>query len=126
MKDEIKIVIADDHPIFRNGLRQLLEIEPNFKIVGEADNGEAALKLIAETKPDIAILDIDMPEKDGFEVAGTLFAKAIAVKIIFLTMHKNKKLFNAALNIDVKGFVLKDSAMADLINAIKAVSRGEN
>jgi DNA-binding NarL/FixJ family response regulator len=126
MNDEIKIVIADDHPIFRNGLRQLLETMPNFKIVGEADNGEAALKLITEKKPDVAILDIDMPEKDGFEVAQSLFNKSIPVEIIFLTMHKNKKLFNAALNIEVKGFVLKDSAMADLINAVKTVSRGQN
>ena len=126
MTDEIKIIIADDHPIFRNGLRQLLETEAKFKIIGEADNGENALKLITAEKPDVAILDIDMPEKDGFEVARSLFSNSIPVKIIFLTMHRDKKLFNAALNIDVKGFVLKDSAMADLIGAVKAVSRGES
>lgn len=126
MKDEIKIIIADDHPIFRNGLRALLESESKFKIIGEADNGETALQMIASEKPDVAILDIDMPEKDGFEVAQSLFNKSIPVEVIFLTMHKNKKLFNAALNIDVKGFVLKDAAMADLINAVKAVSRGQN
>lgn len=126
MKNEIKIVIADDHPIFRNGLRQLLETVPNFKIIGEADNGEAGLKLITSLKPDVAILDIDMPEKDGFEVARTLFAQSVPVEVIFLTMHKNKSLFNAALNLNVKGYVLKDSAMADLINAVKAVSTGQN
>jgi DNA-binding NarL/FixJ family response regulator len=126
MKNEIKIVIADDHPIFRNGLRQLLETVSNFRIIGEADNGEAALKLIGGAKPDVAILDIDMPEKDGFEVARALFAQTAAVEIIFLTMHKNKSLFNAALNLGVKGYVLKDSAMADLINAVKAVSFGQN
>ncbi|MBX7173629.1 MAG: response regulator transcription factor [Pyrinomonadaceae bacterium] len=126
MNNELRIVIADDHPIFRNGLRQLLETETGFKIIGEADNGEAALKMIASEKPDVAILDIDMPEKDGFEVANALFSKSIPVEVIFLTMHRNKKLFNAALNIEVKGYVLKDSAMADLINAVKAVSRGQN
>jgi DNA-binding NarL/FixJ family response regulator len=126
MTDEIKIVIADDHPIFRSGLRTLLESAPNFKVIGEADNGETALQLIASEKPDVAILDIDMPEKDGFEVANTLFNKSVPVEIIFLTMHKNKKLFNAALNIDVKGFVLKDAAMADLINAVKSVNCGES
>ena len=126
MKNEIKIVIADDHPIFRSGLRQLLETATNFKVIGEADNGENALQMIISEKPDVAILDIDMPEKDGFEVAQSLFSKSIPVEVIFLTMHKNKKLFNAALNIDVKGFVLKDSAMADLINAVKSVSQGEN
>ena len=126
MKPEIRIVIADDHPIFRNGLRQLLETVPNFKIIGEADNGEAALKLITGAQPDLAILDIDMPEKDGFEVARTLFAQSVPVEVIFLTMHKNKSLFNAALNLGVKGYVLKDSAMADLINAVKAVSLKQN
>lgn len=126
MSNEIKIVIADDHPIFRNGLRQLLETESKFRVIGEADNGETALDLICESRPNVAILDIDMPEKDGFEVAQTLYNKSIPVEVVFLTMHKNKKLFDAALNIDVKGFVLKDSAMADLINAVKAVSRGEN
>jgi DNA-binding NarL/FixJ family response regulator len=126
MKDEITIIIADDHPIFRSGLRTLLESAPNFKVIGEAENGETALQMIASTKPDVAILDIDMPEKDGFEVAQTLFSKSIPVGVIFLTMHRDKKLFNAALNIDVKGFVLKDSAMADLINAVKVVSRGES
>ena len=126
MKNEIKIVIADDHPIFRNGLRQLLETVPNFKIIGEADNGEAALKLITGAKPHVAILDIDMPEKDGFEVARALFAQSLIVEVIFLTMHKNRSLFNAALNLGVKGYVLKDSAMADLINAAKAVSQGQN
>jgi DNA-binding NarL/FixJ family response regulator len=126
MTEEIKIVIADDHPIFRSGLRNLLETAPNFKVIGEADNGETALQLITSAKPDVAILDIDMPEKDGFEVANTLFNKSAPVEVIFLTMHKNKKLFNAALNIDVKGFVLKDAAMADLINAVKSVNRGES
>src|SRR5262249_27718509 len=90
------------------------------------DNGEAALKQITSLKPDVAILDIDMPEKDGFEVARTLFAQSMPVEVIFLTMHKNKSLFNAALNLNVKGYVLKDSAMADLINAVKAVSLGQN
>ncbi|HVE59849.1 MAG TPA: response regulator transcription factor [Pyrinomonadaceae bacterium] len=126
MNDEIKIVIADDHPIFRSGLRQLLETVANFKIIGEADNGEAALRLTHDIKPDVAILDIDMPEKDGFEVARSLFTDSIPVEVIFLTMHKNKSLFNAALNLGVKGYVLKDSAMADLINAVKAVCAGQN
>lgn len=126
MKNEIRIVIADDHPIFRNGLRQLLETVANFRVIGEADNGEAALRLITSAKPDVAILDIDMPDKDGFEVARSLFAHSTPVEVIFLTMHKNKSLFNAALNLGVKGYVLKDSAMADLINAVKAVSLGQN
>lgn len=126
MTDEIKIIIADDHPIFRQGLRQILETAPKFKVVGEADNGEVALKLIAESKPDVVILDIDMPKKDGFEVARTIFAASVPVKIIFLTMHKNKKFFNSALNLGVTGYVLKDSAITDLINAVNTVISGQN
>lgn len=126
MKAEITIVIADDHPIFRQGLRQLLEGVANFKIVGEADNGEIALRLISESRPDVAVLDIDMPEKDGFEVARILFSYSSPVALIFLTMHKDRSLFNAALNLGVKGYVLKDSAMAELIEAIKAASNGQN
>ena len=126
MKSEITIVIADDHPIFRQGLRQLFEGVVNFKIVGEANNGGDAFKLISELKPDVAVLDIDMPEKDGFEVARQLFSQSSPVGLIFLTMHKDKALFNAALNLGVRGYVLKDSAMADLISAVKAASAGQN
>lgn len=126
MSEEIRIVIADDHPIFRSGLAQLLKTEEKIKMVGEASDGEKALTVIRENLPDVVILDIDMPEKGGFEVAGELNSERIAVEIIFLTMHKNESLFNAALNIGAKGFVLKDSAMEDILNAVKAVSKGEN
>ena len=126
MSDRIRIVIADDHPIFRSGLAQLLKTEEKIKIVGEASDGEIALAAVRENLPDIVILDIDMPEKGGFEVAGELNSARIPVEIIFLTMHKNESLFNAALNIGAKGFVLKDSAMEDILNAVKAVSRGES
>lgn len=126
MSKEIRIVIADDHPIFRSGLAQLLKTEEKIKVVGEASDGEKALTAIREALPDVAVLDIDMPEKGGFEVANELNSARIPVEIIFLTMHKNESLFNAALNLGAKGFVLKDSAMEDILNAVKAVSRGEN
>ncbi len=126
MSKEIRIVIADDHPIFRSGLAQLLKTEEKIKIVGEAADGEKALAVIRENLPDIVVLDIDMPEKGGFEVAGELNSAQILPEIIFLTMHKNESLFNAALNIGAKGFVLKDSAMEDILNAVKAVSKGES
>lgn len=126
MSRQIRIVIADDHPIFRSGLAQLLKTDERIIIVGEAENGEKALTLIRETLPDVVILDIDMPEKGGFEAAGELKSARISAEIIFLTMHKNETLFNEALNLGAKGFVLKDSAMEDILNAVKAVSRGEN
>ena len=126
MSNQIRILIADDHPIFRSGLSQLLKLEANIEIVGEAENGKQALSMIRETLPDVAVLDIDMPEKGGFEVAKELSAEQISTEIIFLTMHKNETLFNAALKLGVKGFVLKDSAMEDILNAVKTVATGES
>jgi DNA-binding NarL/FixJ family response regulator len=125
MTNEVRILIADDHPIFRNGLAQLLKTVPNFRVGAEAADGEAALACLQQTAFDVAILDLDMPEKDGFEVARAIAEKGLPIAVIILTMHKNEALFNAALNLGVKGYVLKDSALADVINAIKAVMRGE-
>jgi len=126
MSDQIRIVIADDHPIFRSGLAQLLKMEETVEIVGEAENGEKALAVIRQTLPDVAVLDIDMPGKGGFEVAQELIAENAPTEIVFLTMHKNETLFNRALTLGVKGFVLKDSAMEDILNAVGSVARGEN
>lgn len=126
MGHPIRIVLADDHPIFRSGLSQLLRSDESIAIAGEAENGEKALAVIRQTAPDIAILDIDMPEKGGFEVAQELIAERLPIRIVFLTMHKNETLFNRALNLGVKGFVLKDSAMEDILNAVRSVSRGED
>jgi len=126
MNNLIRVIIADDHPIFRKGLLQVISAEPKFKIIGEADDGDAALKVIEEMQPDVAILDVDMPNKDGFAVARTIIERRLPVEVIFLTMHKNESLFNAALNLGVKGYVLKDSALADIVNSIKAVGSGEN
>lgn len=126
MSEQVRIVIADDHPIFRSGLAQLLRTESGIDIVGEAENGEKALAVIRENKPDVAILDIDMPGKGGFEVAQELIADELPIAIVFLTMHKNETLFNRALNLGVKGFVLKDSAMEDILTAVKTVSQDEH
>lgn len=120
-RDEIHILIADDHPIFRKGLRQVIESEARLKVVAEADDGAAALELIRQLKPDIAILDIHMPEMSGFDLARTLFEQSIGVEVIFLTMHKAEDLFNAAMDMGVKGYVLKDSAVTDIVGSIKAV-----
>jgi DNA-binding NarL/FixJ family response regulator len=125
MTNEVKILIADDHPIFRNGLAQLLRTVPNFTVAAEAADGEAALACFGQLALDVAVLDLDMPGKDGFEVARTIAEKGLPIAVIILTMHKNESLFNAALNLGVKGYVLKDSALADIIQAIKAVIRGE-
>jgi DNA-binding NarL/FixJ family response regulator len=126
MSSETTIVIADDHPIFRQGLRQVIEAAPALKIIGEAEDGDGALACIESTLPTVAVLDVDMPQRDGFAVARAIIEKQLPVAVVFLTMHKDESLLNAALNLGVKGYVLKDSALADIVSAIKAVAAGEN
>jgi DNA-binding NarL/FixJ family response regulator len=126
MSDEIQIVIADDHAIFRRGLRSMIEPEADIVVMAEAADGEAALAAIGEFEPDIAILDVDMPGKDGFDVARAVQDKNLAVWIIFLTMHNTEALFNAALDAGAKGFVLKDGALPEIIDCIRAVAAGKS
>jgi len=124
MNQEIRILIADDHPIMRQGLKQIIEIEPNLKVVGEAANGSEALAMIEELMPDAAILDVDMPHQDGFQVARSLIAKKNPAAIIFLTVHNEEAMFHAALDLGAKGYVLKDSAIDDIVTAINEAVAG--
>ncbi len=126
MKTEIRIVIADDHPIFRRGLLSLIETDPRLNVIAEAEDGEAAMEQIQNLKPEIAILDMEMPIKGGFEVLREIEEKKLPVAVIFLTMHKDERFFNAALDLGVKGYVLKDNAVNDILASIKAVAAGEN
>jgi DNA-binding NarL/FixJ family response regulator len=120
------IVIADDHPVFRRGLRDIVEAEPGFTILGEASDGKHALELIYKLKPTLAILDISMPEQDGFSVVRSVREANLPVEIVFLTMYRDESIFKSALDLEVKGYVLKDSAPADIVSAIRAVCRGEH
>jgi two-component system response regulator DegU len=124
MTGPVTILIADDHPLFRKGLRQAIEAEPSFSIVGEAKDGEEALRKMAELKPAIAILDIDMPGKNGFEVAKEAAKLSLPVSIIFLTMYREEDMFAAAMDLGIKGYVLKENAGSDIIDAIRAVAGG--
>lgn len=126
METEIRLIIADDHPIFRRGLRAMIEAEAGLTVVAEAADGDTALTLISEHEPDVAILDLDMPGQDGFAVTRAAAAEGLAVAVIILTMHDNESIFNAALDLGVKGFVLKDSALPEIIDCIKAVTAGRN
>jgi DNA-binding NarL/FixJ family response regulator len=125
MTGTITILIADDHPLFRKGLRQAIEAEPSFRIVDEAKDGESALRKMVDLRPAVAILDIDMPGKNGFEVAKEAAILSLPVSIIFLTMYKEEDMFSAAMDLGTKGYVLKENAGSDIIDAIRAVAGGK-
>jgi DNA-binding NarL/FixJ family response regulator len=126
MEDRLKVFIADDHPIFRRGLREVLEEDAALLIVGEASNGLMALQQIEQLLPEVAVLDIDMPQLNGFELVKEIRRKSLPVKIVFLTMHRDEDLFNEALSLGVRGYVLKDSAATDTVACIRAVAGGQH
>ncbi len=124
MAKQIRIVMADDHPVVRQGLRQMIEADKALTIMAEAGDGQTAFALIEQHRPDVAVLDIDMPQMDGFAVARSLQRKHLAVEVVFLTMHSEEELFQAAMDLGVKGYVLKDSAVTDIVSSIKTVAAG--
>jgi DNA-binding NarL/FixJ family response regulator len=125
MADQIRILLADDHPVVRKGLRMAIEEDAGLSIVGEAADGEAALALIVELLPQIAVLDIDMPKLDGLAVAREIAARHLPVATIFLTMHTGEDPFRAAMDLRAKGYILKDSAMLEIVAGIRAVAAGQ-
>lgn len=124
MSEQIRIVIADDFPISRRGLSSTLEQVPQISVVGEAADGLSALELVDLQKPDIVILDVDMPNMDGIEVARLLKSRGDKTKKIFLTMHKDALILKSLKQLGVKGYVLKDSAVEDIVNCVNAVAGG--
>jgi DNA-binding NarL/FixJ family response regulator len=119
-----KILIVDDHPLFRGGLRQVIESDPRLELVGEAGDGETAWKLILEKKPDVAVLDVNLPGLTGLEVARKIHERKLRTRVIILTMHKEEELINRALDFGVNGFVLKDNAVEDILDAIATAASG--
>ena len=126
MDNEITIIIADDHPIVRKGLREVIEEDARLRVVAEANNGREAIEAIEQFAPQITILDVDMPLVNGFEAAREIKSKKLKTEIIFLTMHRDEDLFNEAIDLGAKGFVLKDSALNDIIECIKTVAASEH
>jgi len=125
VSDAIRILIADDHPVVRKGLRMAIEEDAGLAIVAEASDGEAALALIERIRPQVGVLDIDMPKLDGFHVAREIRKRQLAVEIIFLTMHAEEDLLQAALDVGAKGYILKDSALLEIVAAVRAVAAGQ-
>ncbi|RJP66540.1 MAG: DNA-binding response regulator [Ignavibacteriales bacterium] len=122
----IPVVIVDDHAIFRIGLKQIIESSQGISVVGEASNGIMAIDLVEELKPEVIVLDVDMPECNGIETARMLKRKNLPVEIVILTMYSEEDIFNEIIEIGVKGFVLKDNATTEIIDAIKSVSEGKH
>ncbi len=121
----IRIVLADDHVVMRNGLKLLLERQPNFAVAGEAVNGREAVEICEKLKPDVLVLDIAMPNLNGIEAARQISAKLPQIAIVILSMHSDESYVLRALKAGARAYLLKDSAETDLINAIRAVSEGK-
>jgi two-component system, NarL family, response regulator DegU len=122
----IKIFVADDHPLFLKGLKDTLEEESDFEILGSAKNGQEALENITKLMPNIAILDLDMPIMNGIEVAKVLLKSHQTIKIVMLSMHKDPDIIRAAMALGIHAYVFKDDAVNDLVGAIRVVFEGGN
>ena len=122
----IKIMIADDHSMIREGLKNLLELEGDIEVVAEAVDGEDCLEKLKTVKPDVLLLDINMPKKTGLDVLSELKDKKSKIKVLVLTVHNETEYLMKAVEIGINGYVLKDSESAELKKAIFTIAEGEN
>ena len=121
-----KVMIADDHSLIREGIKQLLEFDGSIEVVSEAANGIECLEKLEEKIPDVLLLDINMPEKNGLEVLDEIKKKEYDIKVLILTVHNELEYLLKAVDIGVDGYILKDSESAELKRAISSVLAGEN
>lgn len=126
MPTEINVVIADDHPVVRQGLQQAIENATGMKVVAEASNGQEALTQLRQLRPDVAVLDIDMPVMDGFRVAQAVQDEALPVKVIFLTVHSEESFLKKAVSVGAQGYLSKESPLAEVVVAINTVTSGQD
>ncbi|MFZ3138767.1 MAG: response regulator transcription factor [Thermodesulfovibrionales bacterium] len=117
----IKILLADDHKIMREGLRALIEKHSDMSVIGEADDGRTTVRLAHELLPDIVIMDISMPDMNGIEAARQIISQDSRIKVIALSVHSNKHFVSEMLNAGASGYLLKDCAFHELVNAVRAV-----
>jgi DNA-binding NarL/FixJ family response regulator len=120
----LRVVLGDDHPLVRSGLRRLLERDQEFEIVGEASNGAEVLSVVDQTRPDVLLLDLGMPHLNGIDTAQRLHDTAPDVKVVVVTMHSDEGYVLRALKAGVRGYVLKQSREADVVDALHAVQAG--
>ena len=118
------VVIADDHPVFRSGLRDIIERDGRFLVIAEACDGVEALQMIHDLKPRTAIIDIEMPRLNGLEVARQVQQEKLDTMILILTMYQEESIFRRAMECDVAGYLLKDTAAADILQALVVVRDG--
>ena len=124
MSDAVSVLIADDHPIFRKGLSDIIASAAGMQVVGEAASGTRALELIRTLKPLVAVLDVNMPMGSGLDVARSIQSERLDTRPIFLTMYKDEQTFDTAIATGVRGYVLKDSAMTEIVDCIRSVATG--
>jgi two-component system, NarL family, response regulator NreC len=123
---KLRILLADDHIVVRTGLRALLERQPNLEIVGESENGRETVELATSVGPDVVVMDVGMPILNGIEATKTIVTQRPATAVVILSMHADESYVMRALKAGARGYLLKDSAAADLISAIHAVSQNKS
>ena len=124
MKDKTRIVIVDDHPIFRRGLKEIIEADRQFLVAGEAGDGEIALQQIKTLRPDVVVVDLHLPRMDGLQLVRAVRSLAHPPAVIVLTMHGEEGTFNEAMDGGAQGYILKDNAIADVVVGLKVVASG--
>ena len=125
MEKKSRIVIAEDHTILREGLRSLLSSDPNFEIIGEAEDGREAIRCVEKFKPDLILMDLSMPRMNGMEAISEIKKRFKETKILVLTVHKTEEYILATLKAGADGYILKDSTHAELVMAVKNVLSGK-
>ena len=123
---QIRILLADDHTIIRSGLRLLLEQQPDFKVIAEASDGREAVELVSKHHPEVAVLDIGMPQLNGIEATAQIVAKEPQTQVVILSMHSDEGYVLRALKAGARAYILKNSAEADLIRAVRTVAEGKS
>ncbi len=125
MSKKINIILVDDHAVVRAGVRRLLEQEPLFDVIGEAESGEKAYQLFGELNPDVMVMDLSMPGMGGLEAIRRILMRDEKAKILVLSMHEDLSFANQALKLGAKGYLIKNTLGDDLVKAIEAISRGD-